>query len=182
MSEVAAYAPRLSDYYNEPHNRTMLAHTQEMSIEDVIAHYRALRGEQGRPMVLLRDERLVGDADLRGIGGGHGELAVMIGDRSLQGQGLGTAFGIMAHALAFRVLGLTRTYVSILPGNAASRRLFQRLGYAIDDNPPARAIADDPSDITMSLARAGFEQAFEVELAALRFTPAQTSDLGSRGL
>jgi RimJ/RimL family protein N-acetyltransferase len=183
MSEVAAYAPRLSTYYNEPHNRTMLAHTQVMSIEDVIAHYRALRGEQGRPLVLLRDERLVGDADLRGIGGGHGELAIMIGDRSLQGQGLGTAFAIMAHALAFRILGLTRTYVSILPENAASRRLFQRLGYAIDDSPPARAIADEPGDVTMTLDRAPFEQTFGKELAALRFAPAQASEsLGSRGL
>jgi RimJ/RimL family protein N-acetyltransferase len=182
MVEVAAYAPRLSAYYNEPHNRTMLAHTQEMSIEDVIAHYRALRGEQGRPLVLLRDERLVGDADLRGIGGGHGELAIMIGDRSLQGQGLGTAFGIMAHALAFRILELTRTYVSILRDNAASRRLFQRLGYAVDDSPPARAIADEPSDITMSLGRAEFERNFEQELSALRFGSTQASESGSRGL
>jgi RimJ/RimL family protein N-acetyltransferase len=183
MTEVAAYAPRLSAYYNEPHNRAMLAHTQEMAVEDVIAHYRALRGEQGRPLVLLRDERLVGDADLRGIGGGHGELAIMIGDRSLQGQGLGTAFGIMAHALAFRIVGLIRTFVSILPENAASRRLFQRLGYEVDDSPPARAIADEPSDITMALGRARFEQIFERELAALRFAPTQASgsESGSRG-
>ena len=171
MAEVAAYAPLLSTYYNEPHNRTMLAHSQTMSVEDVIGHYRALRGEQGRPLVLLRDERLIGDADLRGIGGGHGELAIMVGDRALQGQGLGTAFGIMAHALAFRMLGLTRTYVSILPQNTASRRLFERLGYTIDVSPAARAIADEGSDLTMALDRATFEQRFEREQAALQFAP-----------
>jgi RimJ/RimL family protein N-acetyltransferase len=171
MAEVAAYAPELSAYYNEPHNRAMLAHTQTMAIEDVIAHYRALRGEQGRPLVLLRDQHLVGDADLRGIGGGRGELAIMIGDRALQGRGLGTAFGIMAHALAFRVLDLTRTYVSILPQNTASRRLFEHLGYIVDVSPAARAIADEANDITLSLDRGRFERTFERELAALQLAP-----------
>ena len=171
MAEVAAHAPQLSTYYNEPHNRAMLAHTQTMSVEDVIAHYRALRGEQGRPLLLLREQRLVGDADLRGIGGGHGELAIMIGDRTLQGRGLGTAFGVMAHALAFRILGLSRTYVSILPQNAASRRLFERLGYVVDGSPEARAIADDATDVTMALDRASFERTFEREQAELAFSP-----------
>jgi RimJ/RimL family protein N-acetyltransferase len=171
MAEVAGHAPQLSAYYNEPHNRAMLAHTQTMQVEDVIAHYRALRGEEGRPLLLLCDQRLVGDADLRGIGGGHGELAIMIGDRTLQGRGLGTAFGIMAHALAFRILGLTRTYVSILPENAASRRLFERLRYATDTSPAARAIADEPSDVTMSLERTRFEHAFDREQSELAFAP-----------
>jgi RimJ/RimL family protein N-acetyltransferase len=174
MAEVAAYAPQLSTYYNEPYNRAMLAHTQAMSVEDVIAHYRALRGEQGRPLVLLREQRLVGDADLRGIGGGHGELAIMIGDRTLQGQGLGTAFGIMAHALAFRILGLTRTYVSILPDNTASRRLFERLGYVSDASPAARAIADEASDVTMVLDRVSFDRTFEAEQTELAFSPLQS--------
>jgi RimJ/RimL family protein N-acetyltransferase len=174
MAEVTAYAPQLSAYYNEPYNRAMLAHTQAMSVEDVIAHYRALRGEQGRPLVLLREQRLVGDADLRGIGNDHGELAIMIGDRTLQGRGLGTAFGIMAHALAFRILGLTRTYVSILPDNTASRRLFERLGYVSDDSPAGRAIADEASDVTMVLDRECFERTFEREQNELAFSPLQS--------
>ncbi len=47
--------------------------------------------------------------------------------------------------------------MSILPENIASRRLFERLGYVLDDSPAARAIADEPTDITMSLERARFE-------------------------
>ena len=180
--EVLALAPQLSLYYNEPHNRAMMAHTQEMTIADVVEHYDLLRAEQGRPLLLLTGGRVVGDADLRGIGDGRAEMAIMIGDRTQQGRGLGTAFGIMAHALAFRVLGLARTCVSILPENAASRRLFERLGYAIDDSPAARAIADEPSDITMSLERARFERLYAADIAALSVSPRQeTSGSGSLG-
>jgi len=178
-AQVLALAPRLALYYNDPHNRAMMAHTQEMSIADVVEHYALLRAEQGRPLMLFAGGRLVGDADLRGIGDGRAELAIMVGDRALQGRGLGTAFGVMAHALAFRILGLTRTCVSILPENAASRRLFERLGYLPDDSPAARAIADEPTDVTMSLERARFEQRFATELAALAFY--DTSGSGSFG-
>jgi len=169
-AQVLALAPQLALYYNDPHNRAMMAHTQEMSIADVVEHYALLRAEEGRPLMLFAGGRLVGDADLRGIGGGQAELAIMVGDRALQGRGLGTAFGVMAHALAFRALGLTRTCVSILPENTASRRLFERLGYLLDDSPAARAIADEPTDITMSLERARFEKIYATELAALKLT------------
>jgi len=178
-AQVLALAPQLAIYYNDPHNRAMMAHTQEMSIADVIEHYALLRAEQGRPLMLFAAGRLVGDADLRGIGGGRAELAIMIGDRALQGRGLGTAFGVMAHALAFQRLGLARTCVSILPENTASRRLFERLGYVLDDGPAARAIADEPTDITMSLDRARFTKAFAASLAELAFY--DTSGSGSLG-
>jgi RimJ/RimL family protein N-acetyltransferase len=176
---VRALAPQLALYYNDPHNRAMMAHTQEMSLEDVIEHYDLLRAEQGRPLMLFAGDRLVGDADLRGIGGGRAELAIMVGERTLQGRGLGTAFGVMAHGLAFRKLALARTYVSILPENLASRRLFERLGYFSDDSPAARAIADEPTDLTMSLERPRFENAYATELAALAFY--DTSGSGSLG-
>jgi RimJ/RimL family protein N-acetyltransferase len=169
-AEVAAVASQLADYYNDPYNRAMLAHTQQLSLADVIEHYRSLRAEHGRPLLLTIDGRLVGDADLRGIGGGRAELAILIGERSLQGRGLGAAFGVMVHALSFRVLALTHTCVSILPENRASRGLFQKLGYEIDDSPEARAITDESTDITMSLPRDRFERRFAVELAALRFS------------
>ena len=180
-AQVLALAPQLALYYNDPHNRAMMAHTQEMSIADVVEHYMLLRAEQGRPLMLFAGERLVGDADLRGIGDGHAELAIMIGDRALQGRGLGTAFGVMAHALAFRALGLTRTCVSILPENIASRRLFERLGYLLDDSPAARAIADEPTDVTMSLERARSEKVYATELKELELRVYDTSGSGSFG-
>ena len=169
-ADVVTMALQLSRYYNDPYNRAMLAHTQEMSVADVIQHYRSLRAEGGRPLLLMADGRLVGDADLRGVGDGRAELAIMVGDRALQGRGLGTAFGIMAHALAFRLLELRRTCVSILPENAASRRLFERLGYEIDNTPDARAITDESTDVTMSLPRERFQRQFAADIAVLRFS------------
>jgi RimJ/RimL family protein N-acetyltransferase len=180
-AQVLALAPQLALYYNDAHNRAMMAHTQEMSVDDVIEHYTLLRAEQGRPLMLFLGERLVGDADLRGIGGGRAELAIMIGDRALQGRGLGTAFGKMAHALAFARLKLTATCVSILPENVASRRLFERLGYVLDESPAARAIADEPTDVTMSLERARFEKLFATELKEVELRIYDTSGSGSLG-
>lgn len=167
-AQVLALAPQLAVYYNEPHNRAMMAHTQEMSIADVVEHYALLRAEHGRPLMLFSGDRLVGDADLRGVGDRRAELAIMIGDRALQGRGLGTAFGVMAHALAFHRLGLARTFVSILPDNTASRRLFERLGYVLDNSPAARAIADEPTDVTMSLDRTRFDRTYATELKELK--------------
>src|SRR2546423_1318745 len=68
-------------------------------------------------------------------------------------------------------LRVTRTYVPILPENGASRRLFERLRYATDTSPAARAIADESSDVTMSLDRERFERAFEREQAELELAP-----------
>jgi RimJ/RimL family protein N-acetyltransferase len=168
-ADVVTLAGQLSAYYNDAYNRAMLAHTQEMSVADVIQHYRSLRAEDGRPLLLFLGERLVGDADLRGIGDRRAELAIMIGDRALQGRGLGTAFGIMSHALAFRLLDLHHTCVSILPENIASRRLFEKLGYETDNSPDARAITDESTDVTMSLPRERFHRRFAADIAALRF-------------
>jgi RimJ/RimL family protein N-acetyltransferase len=168
--DVRAALGRLAAYYNEAHNRVMMAHTETMSPDDVQAHFDELWDDQDRPLLLYADGALVGDADLRGIDGAEAEFAIMVGERSIQGKGMGTSFAIMAHALAFRPLALERIYASILPENAASRRLFEKLGYAADDSPAARAIIDEETDLTLSLDRARFEELFAPQLGALRFS------------
>src|SRR6516225_4576774 len=50
-----------------------------------------------------------------------------------------------------RTLGLARVYVTILPENAASLRLFDKLGYLRDESPEARAHVDHPTDVSLSL-------------------------------
>jgi RimJ/RimL family protein N-acetyltransferase len=175
-AEIDAAAASLADYYNEPHNRSMMAHEEELSPPDVRTYYRELRAEGGRPFLLHRQvdgqpPTLVGDADVRNIEDETGEVAIMIGGRDVQGRGLGTRFMIMVHAFAFRALQLGRIYVSIIPANAASRRLFEKLGYLPDDSPAARDLADDETDVTLSLERARFETARADELAAIRVFP-----------
>jgi RimJ/RimL family protein N-acetyltransferase len=151
-AEVAKVASRLASFYNEPHNQAMLAHEEALSARDVVAHYRGLASEGAHAFLLELNGAMVGDADLRHVEVEQAEVAILIGDRTIQGKGLGTRFGIMLHAFAFRVLDLRRLYASIIPANAASLRLFAKLGYERDDSAAARRHIDEPDDVTLSLA------------------------------
>ncbi len=162
-AEVAAAAEALAAAYNDAHNREMMAHSGEMTRADVVAWYAALAPPGARPFLLRRNGALLGDADLRRIEGGRAEFAIMVGARADQGKGLGTRFAIMIHAFAFHTLGLERVYVTVVPGNVASRRLFSKLCYRVDESPAARAYADDATDVAMSVARADFERAHRLE-------------------
>jgi RimJ/RimL family protein N-acetyltransferase len=169
VEELRRAAPALAAFYNDDHNRRMMAHADEPHTpEDVVAYYEELRVEEGRPFLLYLDGVLMGDADFRNLEGDIAEFAIMIGGRAAQGRGLGTRFGRMLHAFGFGTLGLARIYISVIPANTASRRLFEKLGYQIDDSPQAREFVDEPSDITMSLPRDAFDRARTDELAAIR--------------
>ena len=170
-AQVAAAAPRLAAFYNEPHNRAMLAHGADLTVADVVAHYRRLAGDGSRAFLLELDGGLVGDADLRHIDRGRAELAILVGDRAVQGRGLGTRFGVMVHAFAFRALGLRRVYASIIPANAPSLRLFEKLGYERDDSPEARRTIDAPDDVTLSLAAERFHALHTALVAAVTIAP-----------
>jgi RimJ/RimL family protein N-acetyltransferase len=147
----------------------MLSHAEDLSARDVVAHYRDLADEGGRPFLLSYDGALVGDADLRHVEGGGAEAAILVGERSIQGKGLGTRFGVMLHAFAFRSLGLERVYATIIPANGASLRLFEKLGYERDDSPAARRYADEASDVSLSLSPTRFEALHAALAARVRF-------------
>jgi RimJ/RimL family protein N-acetyltransferase len=176
-AEIEAAAAPLAAYYNDAHNQRMMAHDADLSAAEVVDYYRELRGDGGRPFLLERapaggPAALMGDADLRNVDVDDktAEFAIMIGARDTQGRGIGTRFAVMVHGFAFRVLGLERIYVSIIPANAASRRLFEKLGYDVDDSPEAREYTDEDSDLTMSIQRHRFEAARARELDQLRFS------------
>jgi len=169
--DIVSAAPRLAGFYNEPHNRSMLSHEADLSVAEVVAHYRALIGDGARAFLLEVDGRLVGDADLRHVERGQAEIAILVGDRAVQGRGLGTRFGVMVHAFAFRALGLGRLYASIIPSNAPSLRLFEKLGYERDDSPAARRYIDEPDDVTLSLAPERFERLHGALAARVRVGP-----------
>lgn len=168
LEAVERAAELLAAGYNEPYNRRMMSNSCSMSPADVIEHYQALMARRtlevdgARVFLLYRNGRLVGDADLRHIGARRAEFAILIAAREEQGQGLGTGFAVMLHALAFRELGLDRIHVTIVPQNVASRLVFGKLGYTSDMGEEARAFADDPSDLTLSIGRSEFERAHEL--------------------
>ena len=168
--EVRDAAAALAAFYNDPYNRRMMANTMALSPDDVVASFAELRAEGGRPFLLYVGERLVGDGDLRhlSVRAGAGEVAVLVGDRANQGRGFGTRLTTLLHAFGFQVLGLERIYASILPANEPSLRLFAKLGHAPDASEAARLFADEPGDVTLSVARPTFESATRGLLADVR--------------
>ena len=167
--ELRRAAPDLAASYNDSHNRVMMGHGDEPhSAADVIAYYEELRTEGGRPFLLYVEGALMGDADFRNIEEATGEFAIMIGGRASQGRGLGTRFALMLHRFGFDLLGLERIYITVIPANVASRRLFEKLGYQLDDSAEARELADEETDVAMSLARSAFDRARSDDYAAIR--------------
>jgi RimJ/RimL family protein N-acetyltransferase len=172
-AEIAGASAGLAGYYNDPHNRALMGQDGDpFTAASVARYYESFRAKGGRPFLLRLGGAeagvLVGDGDLRNIDAHAAEVAILIGDRAVQGRGLGTRCVTMLHAFAFEILGLERLYISVLPTNPASRRLFERLGHQIDDSPAARKLVDDESDLTLSVSRAQFEQRAAASLAQIR--------------
>ena len=155
--EVERHAAALAAAYNDPHNAPLLGHTAEVDPEDVVEHYADIAESGGHNFLVLLDGALLADGDLRKVRGGAAEFAFMVASPAAQGKGLGTRIATMIHAFGFRRLGLHRIYASVIPDNAASRRVFDKLGYAVDDSPGARSYADEPGDVVMAIDRAAFE-------------------------
>ena len=156
IDEVATHAAALATAYNDPHNAPLLGHVAPMTSDEVIDHYLTMMERGGTPFLLFSDGALAGDADVRGVFGRTAEFAFLVAAPSAQGKGLGTRFATMIHAFAFAQLALEQLYASILPSNVASRRVFEKLGYLLDESEAARAYADDPDDVVMSIDRATF--------------------------
>jgi RimJ/RimL family protein N-acetyltransferase len=166
--EIAPHAAALAEAYNHPNNAPLLGHAEAISEAEVVDHYAEMIDEGARAFLLFHAGELAGDGDLRHFHDSAAEFAFLIGAPSAQGKGLGTRFAIMIHAFGFRILELARIYASIVPANVASRRVFDKLGYTVDDSPIARTFADEPGDIVMSIDRAMFERVHTVALAQIQ--------------
>lgn len=171
--ELARCARALADAYNEPHNRAMMANDALFEPQDVIALWTDMRRSGGRPFLLYRDDEWMGDADFRHVADGRAEFAIMIGARARQGRGVGTTFGTMLHALAFSAWQLHHVYVTIIPANIASQRLFAKLGYHPDASPHARSYADADDDVSMSCDFAQFAAVHGGCLSEMQFSEIQ---------
>jgi RimJ/RimL family protein N-acetyltransferase len=166
--EVTAHADELAAAYNDPRNATLLGHSEPIDADEVVEHYESMAEDGARAFLLYRDGALAGDGDLRKLGDGGAEFAFLVASPSAQGKGLGTRFALMIHAFAFHTLGLRRVYASIVPDNVASRRVFEKLGYALDESPEAARYADEPGDLVMAIDRERFETLHAEALGAIR--------------
>lgn len=167
LDEVASHARDLAAAYNHPLNAPLLGHTDPISETEVVDHYEAMLDAGARMFLLYDDGVFAGDADLRKIAHGAAEFAFMIADPTVQGRGLGTRFAVMVHAFAFQALALDRVFGSVVPANTASLRVFEKLGYARDNSPAARAFADAPGDLTLGIERITFEGLHVADLAEI---------------
>ena len=167
-AELVQHAPALATGYNEPRNAELMGHTQPIAPGEVVEHYVESIANGMRAFLLFCAGELAGDADLRNVREGAAEFAFMIAAPSAQGKGLGTRFALMIHAFGFATLGLARIYASVAPANRASLRAFDKLGYALDGSPAARAFADEPDDVTLVLERTHFESQHAAALAEIR--------------
>lgn len=168
--EVVRYAGVLAAAYNDPRNAPLLGHTDDVDEDDVVAHYADVARAGGHNFLVFVDGTIAADADLRKVGGGAAEFAFLVASPAAQGKGLGTRVATMVHAFGFHRLGLERIYASIIPDNAASRRVFDKLGYQVDDSPAARAYADEPGDITMAIDRTAFERSHAAAMAEIEIS------------
>jgi RimJ/RimL family protein N-acetyltransferase len=158
LDEVANHADALSRGYNEPRNAELMGHTEPIGPDEVVELFEESAEDGVRSFLLFHDGEFAGDGDLRGIMDGNAEFAFMIGAPTAQGKGLGTRYAMMIHAFGFLELGLHHIYASIAPANVASRRVFDKLGYWLDDGPVARGYADEPGDVVMVIDRPTFER------------------------
>jgi RimJ/RimL family protein N-acetyltransferase len=162
--EIEAFAAALAAGYNDPANAPLMGHAVPISPDEVVEQYAEMLADGSRSFLLFCDTQLVGDADLRNFTGGAAEFAFMIAAPILQGKGLGTRFALMVHTFAFHTLGLHRVYASVVPHNTASRRVFDKLGYAVDAGPAARAFADEPGDLVLAIDRPTFDRVNAAQL------------------
>lgn len=157
--EVGPYAQALADAYNHPKNAPLIGTTTDLTAADVEEHFAQI----AHPFVLLRGGALAGDGDLRNVRGDACEFAFLIADPDAQGRGLGTRFAQMIHVAAFD-RGMAQVFASIVPQNTASRRVFEKLGYAVVDD---RTWAEEPDDIVMAIDRATFARVNAAAIQAI---------------
>lgn len=169
--ELEAAVPTLLAGYNEPSNAVLLGHTAALGEDDVREHYASL-ADSGRAFLLYRDGAIVGDADLRGVstGGTTGEMAFLVADPAQQGKGLGTHFAQMILALAFGPLGMARVYAAVLPDNKASRRVFEKLGFVVDNTVEGLEYGD-PGDIVLAIDRPDFLRVNAAAITHIHIAP-----------
>ena len=160
LAALQAAAPLLSGWYNEPQNRALLTNEQDLSPEDVLAHYAAMRAGGDRPFLFYQDGALVGDGDLRGFAtwqaGPEAEYALLIGEHGAKGRGLGTRLSLLVLHLAFGPLGLARVFASVIPKNTGSLRMFEKLGFHVDASPAGRRYAEHDRDVCLRMEAAEF--------------------------
>lgn len=157
-AQLRAYAPTLAAAYNEPAHAALLGNTEVFRADDVITHFATMRGEGNVPVLVFVDDDFVGDADFRNfsLACGHAEFAFLVAAPSAQGRGLGTEMARGLHRWAFATLGLQAVVASVAPENAASLRVFAKLGYVSAPSAVRAVFAEVETDDVLCVTASEF--------------------------
>lgn len=100
-------------------------------LADWIDYHRSQKNEVIWAIVRQDDDSCVGHVGLYEIDFRirAAEFAIMIGDRSMWGKGIGSACTQFAVEYGFAELNLNRIHLTVLSSNERAIRLYQRLGF-----------------------------------------------------
>lgn len=156
VESLEPYSEWLADSYNEPFNADMMGNETICTARDVTDYYASGQSEGRRMFLLFVNDEIVGDADFRNFFSGGAEFAIAIGAREWQGKNLGTLFGIMLHDFIFDTIKLENVIAAIIPKNAGSLRMFEKLGYERDIDGKFYHHLEDKNDVCVFLTRPKF--------------------------
>lgn len=127
-------APRLAAFLNDPQvRRTVLAH-RPMSVAQEQAFLETMGKDEHHVMLGICRQ---GQQELIGVTGLHhldfrshrAEFGLLIGDRSLWGQGLGTEATRMMLDYAFGTLNLHKVWLHVYAHHAPAIHVYEKVGF-----------------------------------------------------
>jgi RimJ/RimL family protein N-acetyltransferase len=122
------------DWFNDAEvSRLNSHHAFPYTRDEALAWIAALPGRRDALVLAIElDGRHVGNISLQDIDpvARGAELAIVLGDRSVWGQGIGTEAAELLVAHGFRALNLHRIACGTVAANRGMRRLAERLGMA----------------------------------------------------
>jgi [ribosomal protein S5]-alanine N-acetyltransferase len=137
-------------------NRYLEVRFREQRRADVEAFVAAMEASERDLLLGISDLTLgrhVGNIKLGPIDRNHklGEIGIMIGDRAAWGRGIGTAAIRRIADIAGHELGLRKLSAGCYAANLASRKAFERAGFAVEAVRPAHFLLDGAPEDTLLL-------------------------------
>jgi sialic acid synthase SpsE/RimJ/RimL family protein N-acetyltransferase len=151
---AAEDAERIVAWRNRPdvHGQMFAAHPPTRAEHD--AWFAKLERRTDRlELVILDQGRPVGTIALAAIdlGARTAEYGILIGESEARGRGVAQAASQLLLDFAFGVLGLERVSLGLFADNLAARKLYERLGFTVDD--AAQPRQKDREVLRMTLTR-----------------------------
>jgi len=126
------------------------------------------RARTYRMWIIEREERPVGELELAQVN--HrtrsAEVRICVGDRTLWGQGIGTAAMTRALDVAFGPMALEEVYLRVFANNERAIALYDRMGFRREGMLSPSRRRDDPAPVLlMKLTRSRWQSRREASCA-----------------